>query len=92
MSAVLIELSTDRYWGLLESRRRNLGILADTYRHATPVRVIRPTSPRDAGWSMPVHAEDEMVMRGIVEGVATGSATYYGPEELRALLPSAGAR
>ena len=92
MSAVLIQLSKERYWGLPEARRWALGYLSENYRRATPLRVIRPDSANDAGYSMPVHAEDEAVMRGLVEAVATGTLAYLSPEALRDVLRTAGAR
>jgi hypothetical protein len=92
VSAVLIELPADRYWGLTEARRVALGYLAHSYRQATPLRVIAPAGRAFSGWAMPVHAEDETLMRGAVESVASGTTAYYPSEELRAVLPSAGAR
>jgi hypothetical protein len=92
MSAVLIELSKERYWGLTEARRSALGILADTYRRATPIRIVPPASAGGAGWSLAVHAEDEPVMRGLVEAAASGTSAYLSPEALRNLLRTGAAR
>jgi hypothetical protein len=90
MSAVLIQLSKERYWGLTEERRWSLGILSENYRRALlPLRVIRPDPSNEAGYSMPVNAGDEAVMRGLVEAVATGTLAYITPEDLRVKLQEA---